>query len=103
MRGLAGSNNHRTIPPHSDKKDRRSALHVRGVGGQTPTLAAPTVAAFFMQQTRPCEIRRYNHSVCDSGEHGKYILVGGKGLTKYAIYVCEPCAYGRLKNEAPSI
>src|SRR5699024_2879280 len=53
--------------------------------------------------TRPCEISRYNNTVCTSGEHGKYILVGWKGLTKYAIYVCEQCAHGRVKNEAPSI
>src|SRR5699024_10892621 len=101
---LAVSNN--SSRPHLQRGISRHQLSGKWVKARTcgaeGNNSKPGQLRFDMNP-RPCEISRYNNTVCTSGEHGEYILVGGKGLTKYAIYVCEQCAHGRVKNEAPSI
>src|SRR5699024_12575260 len=99
--GLAGSD-------HSSMLHLQRGLSRHQLSGKGPsTTREPDHSKAKPQHsdmsTRPCEISRYNNTVCTSGQHGEYILVGGKGLTNYEIYVCEQCAHGRVKNEAPSI
>src|SRR5699024_1297956 len=98
---LAGSHNSSRPPlQRGISRHQLSGKCAAAPRGPDPSKAKPHHSDM---STRPCEISRYNNTVCTSGQHGEYILVGGKGLTKYAIYVCELCAHGRVKNEAPSI